>query len=300
MRAAGLIRRGWRATVVFALLAGLAGGLAMGVVAAGRRTGTAYDRFAAYADVPELLANFCPPDFSLGGASSLEDCYLYDAHAERDTIAALPEVEAAARGSFRGVSITPVDHPDDSLLASGIVMQDEGIDEPARSLPDRGGRRRDRTRSEIVVNEHLAEAAHIEVGDLVELTFWGAGRAGELRRRCHLPRPQRRGARDRDRSRHHRPGRLVGRHRVGRRGISALRNPGPRQGDTGGRGLRRSPHRCRRGRCWPTAADAVQEAFPVETSTSCPRSATTRSNRRATRSATRPKPSPPSASSWPS
>ncbi|MET0904078.1 MAG: hypothetical protein ABWZ52_12620, partial [Acidimicrobiales bacterium] len=157
MRAAGLVRRGWRATVVFALLAGLAGGVAMGVVAAGRRTGTSFDRFAAFADAPELLANFCPPDFSLEGGS-LADCYAYDAQAERDTIAALPEVNAVARGAFRGVSFTPVDHPDDSLLATGVVMQDEGIVSPSGRYQivegaDASGA------TEIVVNEHLAEEA---------------------------------------------------------------------------------------------------------------------------------------------
>lgn len=178
MRAAGLIRRGWRATVVFALLAGLAGGIAMAMVGAGRRTATAYDRFTDFADVPELIANFCPPDFSLE-EGSLKDCYTYDPVAERDTIAALPEVKAVARGTFRGVSITPVDHPDDSLLASGFMVQDEGIASPTgRYLvvdgTDASGP------SEVVVNEHLAETAGLEVGDRVDLTFWAEDELGSF------------------------------------------------------------------------------------------------------------------------
>ncbi|MFL6206535.1 MAG: FtsX-like permease family protein, partial [Acidimicrobiales bacterium] len=168
----------WRATVVFALLIGLAAGIATAMVGAGRRTATAYDRFTAYADVPELIANFCPPDFS-AEEGSLTECYLYDAEAERDTIAALPEVEAASRGWFRGVSITPIDDPGDSLLASAFILQDEGIASPAgRYLVVEGADASGA--SEVVVNEHLADAAGIEVGDRIELTFWAPDELGSF------------------------------------------------------------------------------------------------------------------------
>jgi hypothetical protein len=169
MRAAGLVRRGWRATVLFAVVAGLAAGVAMAVVAAGRRTASVYDRFAAFADVPELLANFCPPGFD-PAEGSLEVCFLYDAHDERDTIAALPEVEAAARGEFRGVTIVPTSSPDDRYLGTSVVMQDEGIVSPYGRYRIIEGA--DATGAhEIVVNRHLAEEG-IGIGDEVELTFW--------------------------------------------------------------------------------------------------------------------------------
>ena len=157
-------------------------------------------------------------------SGSLEDCYAYDMQAERDTIAALPEVEAAARGTFRGVSITPVDHPDDSLLASGLVMQDEGIASPSGRYriidgADASGA------TEIVVNEHLAEVAHLEVGDRVELTFWGRDELGSFADDATFHGPSvevrvtgiARAITDLAAS--------LGRHRVGRRAVSALRRP---------------------------------------------------------------------------
>ena len=178
MRAAGLVRRGWRATVVFALLAGLAGGIAMGMVGAGRRTATAYDRFTDFADVPDLMANFCPPDFDIE-TESVERCYAYDAKEERDVIAALPEVEAAARGAFRGVSIVPKDRPDEQLLATSVVMQDDGVASPTGRYRVLEGRT-PKGSSEIVVNEHLAEAGGFEVGDELGLTFWAEDELGNF------------------------------------------------------------------------------------------------------------------------
>lgn len=74
VRAAALVRRGWRGTVLLAVLAGLAAGIAMAVVGAGRRTATAFDRFAAFAEVPELLINVCPPGHEVHSEEDLFPC----------------------------------------------------------------------------------------------------------------------------------------------------------------------------------------------------------------------------------
>ena len=143
-RAAGLIRRGWRATIVLALLAGLTAGVAMAMVAAGRRTATVYDRFTAYADVPELLLNFCPPGLDVTDEESFQQCFTYDAADEREVIAALPEVEAASRGSFRGLTLAPLDDPDNTWMASALAMLRPRHHERDGPLPDRRGSSGDR------------------------------------------------------------------------------------------------------------------------------------------------------------
>ena len=48
MRARSLLRRHIIATIALGVFAGVAGGVALGAWAAGRRTATAYDRFLAY------------------------------------------------------------------------------------------------------------------------------------------------------------------------------------------------------------------------------------------------------------
>lgn len=178
--ARGLLRRGWRATVILAVLTGLAAGVAMAVVGAGRRTATAYDRFAAFADPPELMLNFCPPGTNLGAEGSLVPCYSYDAAEERNAIVALDEVAAAARAQFRGFTIAPAAEPDQAVVGGTIAVLDPGI--PAtpsgRYLVVNG---RDATAAdEVLLNEALAERSGIGVGDRVVLSFWSPEELGSL------------------------------------------------------------------------------------------------------------------------
>ena len=60
MRAALLVRRNWRATVFLVLLAGLAGGIAIGAWSVGRRTASAYDRFVDRSGLPDLIHHVLP------------------------------------------------------------------------------------------------------------------------------------------------------------------------------------------------------------------------------------------------
>lgn len=178
MRVAHLLRRGWRSTVVLALVTGLAAGVAMTIVAAGRRTATAYDRFATFADVPELLVNFCPPDHDPGPDVDLSSCYLYAATEEAEVLEALPEVESVARGAFRGLTVAPVDAPEDRVMASTIVAYDDGVSTTlaGQYLVVEG--RRARGPDEVLLNEALADTTGLTVGDRVVLTFWGADELG--------------------------------------------------------------------------------------------------------------------------
>src|SRR5690348_266112 len=76
------LRRRWSLIAVLALLAGLAGGVALAAIAGARRTDTAYDRLVRATDAPDVLVN---PD--LGSDSGL------DARA----VEAIPRVVASGR-----------------------------------------------------------------------------------------------------------------------------------------------------------------------------------------------------------
>ena len=169
-RATSLVRRAAGATILLALLVGITAGVAMAVVAAGRRTATVYDRFAAYADTPELLANLCPPGVVPDDDEGLKQCFMYDPEQEREKMLALPEVEDAARGMFRGATIAPAGESGDSTLVSTLAMLDEGIQSTAGRYRVVDGEDA-ATADEIVISEDLADEG-FAVGDEVVLTFW--------------------------------------------------------------------------------------------------------------------------------
>ena len=113
MRAALLVRRNWRATVFLVLLAGLAGGVAIGAWTVGRRTATAFDRFVDRSDVPDLILTFCPPDMtSVDERDSRRVLQRTTPSDELAVVQQLPEVEAAGRAAWRGLTVARPSEPD--------------------------------------------------------------------------------------------------------------------------------------------------------------------------------------------
>jgi hypothetical protein len=164
--------------VLLAVFAGLGGGVAMATVAAGRRTATVYDRFAAHADVPELLLNFCPPDLEELGEGDLDECFTYQATDERDALAALPEVDAVSRVSFRGLTVAKASSPEETTVASTLLTYDPGL---VGSIAGRylvvDGRDAEDV-DEVVLNEVLARRSNLKVGDRAVITFWDQDELG--------------------------------------------------------------------------------------------------------------------------
>jgi putative ABC transport system permease protein len=179
MRTAHLVRRGWRATVFLALLAGLAGGVAMAAWAAGRRMDTAFDRFVARSEIPDLTLVFCPPELAAPDDETIWQCMTYDAEAELATLLELPEVEAAGRGSWRGMTIAPADRPDDVVVTGGLFALDASLPSvDGRPVVLEGRWYDPAAPDEIMVNEHLARRAGLAVGDRLAATFWRADELG--------------------------------------------------------------------------------------------------------------------------
>ena len=179
MRAGLLLRRGWRATLVLALLAGLAAGVAMAALATARRASTSLDRFLAHSAPADLLVNFCPPWLETIDDESLVECFSYDAVDEARRAAALPEVAEAGRVRYVGLTASAVSDPSRTWPANVLVMLDaepEAIDgvpiivegrTPDPAAPD-----------EVSVNEQFAETIGSSVGDELDLTFWAPEEMG--------------------------------------------------------------------------------------------------------------------------
>ena len=84
MRAGALVRGHRVATIVLALVAGLAAAVPMATWAAGRRTAAAVDQFVARADPPDVLLDFCPAGVEPDTADEMTECTTYVPRAELD------------------------------------------------------------------------------------------------------------------------------------------------------------------------------------------------------------------------
>jgi hypothetical protein len=150
-RARGALRHRWRATLLMALVVGLAGGAVLATVAGARRSASAYDRFR-----DETLA--ADLDVAFDGEPR-------DLSAEAEAIRALPEVEAMAQSDFP--FIVPAGsgfYPYLDFLAHAPAGDSYGaaVDRP-RVLE---GRLPDPARAhEIAITEIYAEEAGLRVGD---------------------------------------------------------------------------------------------------------------------------------------
>ena len=180
MRAGLLLRRGWRATVFLALLAGLAGGVAMAAWSIGRKASTSFDRFLAYADPSDFFVNFCPPDIAQVGEDTVERCYTYDAVAEAAVLRARPEVDEAGRIGYVGFTAVEPSRPGHVVAGNAIVAFDEEpLSAEGRPIIVDGRRVDPAASDEITVNERFAEMAGVTIGDELDLAFWAEDERGE-------------------------------------------------------------------------------------------------------------------------
>ena len=191
MRAAHLVRRGWRATIFLALLAGIAGGVAMAAWAAGRRTETAFDHFVARVDAPDLQLVFCPPEMRSVDEETILDCWAYDQEAEAEVVGRLPQVEAAGRGAFAGPDRAPATDPEQTSMSAGPVRTGR---EPAESTDNPlvvEGRWYDvAAPDEVVINEYLASRRRARGWRRGDRDLLVGGELGRSPRRRTLPRTE--------------------------------------------------------------------------------------------------------------
>ena len=181
MRAALLVRRNWRATVFLVLLAGLAGGIAIGAWSVGRRTAAAFDRFVDRSDVPDLILTFCPPAMTSVDSETVVACYSYDPVDEFARVQQLPEVEAAGRAAWRGLTVARPSDPDQTVVTASLVARDPSMPSAdGRPLVVEGRWYDVDAPDEVVINELLANRAGVAVGDEVVLTFWSAEELGDI------------------------------------------------------------------------------------------------------------------------
>lgn len=180
MRTAFLIRRGWRATLLLALLTGLAAGIAMAGWALGRRASTAFDRFVTYADAPELLVSFCPPELATIDDASLFECLLYDAVDEQRRLSALPEVSAAARIKYSGAMASRPARPDRAWITAVVAQADDSIDTIDGRQIVVDGRRARPDALEVVVNERFRDHTGVAVGEDLALSLWSQDELGQF------------------------------------------------------------------------------------------------------------------------
>ena len=179
LRVGHLLRRGWRATLFLALLAGLAAGVAMAAVSIGRTAATSFDRFLAFTDPGDLIVTFCPPDMTEVTEESLIRCFTYDAVDEVVTARALPEVYSAGRAAYIGATVSRPTEPGRIWPANLVLAIDP--EQPAIDGRPIGGAGRSPdpdAAGEIAVNERLAEVADVGIGDELDLVFWSADEMG--------------------------------------------------------------------------------------------------------------------------
>ena len=104
-----LLRRAWRSTIVFAVVAGVVAGLAMSVWASGRRSTDAYRRFVRHVATPQYAAFFCAPD-DTATMVPFPSCTRPSAAAELAFLRSLPGVEKVAEVDFLPVAIDVAGH----------------------------------------------------------------------------------------------------------------------------------------------------------------------------------------------
>jgi len=162
-----MLRRRWRATLVFALIAGLTSGAVLGLWAAGRRSIGAYGRFVQYVDEPPVNLQFCAPGVTQqqfvddGGRCPGP----YGAQDEQKYIAQLPQVANVATTSVFPVQFTI--GQERFTAALGATVGRGLVSWPGNPLVIHG--HLPTALDEMAVNEQAAAAAGVQVGSTVTI-----------------------------------------------------------------------------------------------------------------------------------
>ncbi len=154
------LRRRWRSYVVLAILLGVVGGVVLTLLAGARRTESALERLRAETIEGDVSIEVSPEYFA--------------------AIEALPQVEAAAPGSF--LFVMPAGTELDGLGAFagtdgrfGTVVNRARVIEGRLPLPGRA--------HEVGINRIVAERLRVGAGDRIRSRVAHAGTAGTAHRR---------------------------------------------------------------------------------------------------------------------
>ena len=96
------MRARWRSVVALGVIAGLGGGVVIGLVTIARDTSSAIDRYVTDLGEPDMAVTICPPGTD-NEAAAEGACFTYDPVRELAALRRLPGVQAATR-----ISPTPV------------------------------------------------------------------------------------------------------------------------------------------------------------------------------------------------
>ncbi len=174
VRARVELRRRWRATVVLAVLVGLAGGATIAGVAGARRTASAMDRFVAYSKPMGLFV------FDVEGDLDLE------------AVARLPQVADSGQGAYALMTTgTPTGQPDPAALGSispfvRVTTTGLGATSDLPYLVE--GRLADPDQAlEVVVNEEAAARHGLEPGATLLMWAYAPEQFGDVSDGARLP-----------------------------------------------------------------------------------------------------------------
>jgi hypothetical protein len=154
VRARAELRRRWRATVLLAVLVGLAGGVVMAAVAGARRTGSAVDRFLAYNR---------PMDVSVAGL-------------DMAAVGRLPQVVDADEGTLVPLVPDTPSGPGDprttGVIAAFVTLHGRLGVTSERPILVRGRQPDPSHPLEVAVNEPLAARWRLRPGDTLRTVAW--------------------------------------------------------------------------------------------------------------------------------
>src|SRR5262245_17240272 len=168
MRSRTLARSAWRTLVFLSLLVGVGGGVALAAVAGARRSAEVLPRFLAHSTGPGVGVVVAPPgEHVVFGPGD-------DQSAVRSDLAALPEVERAARGASALLGVPDPASPSGWRTVLGVAAIDSGVAETVGQpiLVDGRLPRPDRA-DEIAINEEMAERHDLTVGARFSLGAYG-------------------------------------------------------------------------------------------------------------------------------